>query len=184
MMNCSVYVIFSALKVERNVLILAIQKKDFEPTYSIYPFDTLGWVYEAGWGIHERAHRQSGRCVTSRHGPDPFTRCKFPFIFKNKVWNTCIKTQSPTSLSNVCMELYKKKNKTNLLEKGYDRVSRYTAGHVKSYRLVTNKDFGLFYHLPKRIQKQIINHWKEIIQSSQIRRESGRGIILEVATPT
>ena len=81
----------------------------------MYPFDTLGSVYEAGWGTYDEAK-------TGRYGPDPYSKCRFPFIFQNIKLFGCVKMPSPTSLNKLCMDYYENRNRTKLLEKGFDRV--------------------------------------------------------------
>ena len=86
--------------------------------------DTTGYVYVAGWGIKHEAH-SSKHCTTGAHGPNPFSKCKFPFKLPGGsiVSNKCSKSDSPTAFNAKCMELYKKMNRRSLLEKGYERVS-------------------------------------------------------------
>ena len=91
--------------------------------------DKTGWVYVAGWGSHHEARTQE-KCTTNHEGPDPYSKCKYPFKYLNMVWNQCIKYSTPSAEKKICMELNKKKqeknkNETNFLQKGYARV-RYT----------------------------------------------------------
>jgi hypothetical protein len=85
--------------------------------------DSTGWVYVAGWGSHHEARTESG-CTTNKHGPDPFSKCKFPFKYHNIVIGNCLRTFSPTKDNKKCMELYKLVNQTKFLDDGYGRVSR------------------------------------------------------------
>ena len=91
--------------------------------------DKNGWVYVAGWGSHHEARTQE-KCTTNHEGPDPYSKCKYPFRYLNMVWNQCIKSPTPSGRNDICMKLNKEKqdkNKTriNFLDKGYSRV-RYT----------------------------------------------------------
>ena len=86
--------------------------------------DTTGYVYVAGWGVKHEAH-VFNHCTTGAHGPNPFSKCKFPFklLGDSIVHNSCLKSDSPTAYNAKCMELYKKMNRKRFLEEGYERVS-------------------------------------------------------------
>ena len=88
--------------------------------------DTTGYVYVAGWGVKHESHAHIiDHCTTGPHGPNPFSECKFPFKLPGGsiISNKCSKTDSPTARNTICMKLYKRMNRTRLLEKGYERVS-------------------------------------------------------------
>ena len=94
--------------------------------------DKKGWVYVAGWGSHHEARTQE-KCTTNHEGPDPYSKCKYPFRYLNMVWNQCIKSATPSAKNEICMKLNKEMNTTgtNFLEKGYARV-RYTYSRGKN----------------------------------------------------
>ena len=89
--------------------------------------DHKGTVYVAGWGLHHEAQEES-KCTTGDKGPDPFSKCKFPFF-----WYTqgsiphyrCLGTNPPSQQG--CEELLKLKQRknesANMLDKNYGRVS-------------------------------------------------------------
>ena len=94
--------------------------------------DEEGVVYVAGWGLHHESTKPED-CTTGEKGPDPFSKCKFPF-FMHKVglqfpFKQCIKHKPPSQDIKGCEELLKlkqRKNKTaNMLDKGYGRVSTF-----------------------------------------------------------
>ena len=88
--------------------------------------DTTGYVYVAGWGVKHESHAHIiDHCTTGAHGPNPFSKCKFPFklLGDSIVHNSCLKSDSPTAYNAKCMELYKKMNRKRFLEEGYERVS-------------------------------------------------------------
>ena len=41
--------------------------------------DDKGIVYVAGWGMRHEASQEKD-CITNEKGPDPFSKCKFPFF--------------------------------------------------------------------------------------------------------
>ena len=94
--------------------------------------DKTGYVYVAGWGIKHESHAHIiDHCITGPHGPNPFSKCKFPFKTPGLEFSNfdCLKSESPISENPLCMELYRmmhKMNKTRLLEDGYGRVSENT----------------------------------------------------------
>ena len=80
--------------------------------------DTSGVVYTAGWG-----YRAEHICKTGSQGPDPFSRCKFPFIWGNVPHSACSSIPSPSSHNKVCSDLHKfGLNGKPLPSKGYSRV--------------------------------------------------------------
>ena len=93
--------------------------------------DEKGVVYAAGWGQKETKAKD---CTTGDKGPDPFSRCKFPFFFRNFLLWGCIKTKSPSHGDKSCRsinELMKKRigNTTSFLDENYGRVNTDTASN-------------------------------------------------------
>ena len=88
--------------------------------------DKTGVVYVAGWGLHHEANGKQEECTTNKDGPDPFSKCKFPFRYHTLEFFSCIGVSPPSSHIDVCKELKKQmlqnKNRTNLIEDGYARV--------------------------------------------------------------
>ena len=82
--------------------------------------DTSGVVYTAGWGLLS----ESGiACKTGKDGPDPYSRCKFPFEFGSLVFKSCATTTSPSHANPHCVDLHKSLNGTKKLpDRGYSRV--------------------------------------------------------------
>ena len=79
--------------------------------------DEKGIVYVAGWGLHHESTKFKD-CTTGDKGPDPFSKCKFPFFIGNTAikFNQCIITKSPSHGDRGCRLLYKmirKKNATS-----------------------------------------------------------------------
>ena len=91
------------------------------PKGTKFPDDT-GWVYVAGWGSHHEA-RSEQKCTTSKHGPDPYAKCRFPFKYFDMVWDQCLRVHTPSADNDLCMKLYKEMNQTKFLDDGYERVS-------------------------------------------------------------
>ena len=91
--------------------------------------DEKGIVYVAGWGLHHESTK-SEDCTTGDKGPDPFSKCKFPFFIDNMgmAFGDCMKTKSPSHRHKGCRMLYKEMTKrkgdnVSFLEKGYGRVN-------------------------------------------------------------
>ena len=93
--------------------------------------DEKGIVYVAGW----RESTKELDCTTGEYGPDPFSKCKFPF-FVGEHWsipfNQCLITKSPSAKNKGCKEIYKlmkerKGNTASFLDSGYGRVNTDTA---------------------------------------------------------
>ena len=79
--------------------------------------DEKGTAYVAGWGLHGAATEEQ-ECATGEMGPDPISKCKFPFFIGNTAikFNQCIITKSPSHGDRGCRLLYKmmiKKNATS-----------------------------------------------------------------------
>ena len=72
--------------------------------------DEKGIVYVAGWGLHHESTKEKD-CTTNDKGPDPFTKCKFPFFIdtarSTPSINQCVKTKSPSHGDRGCRSLYK-----------------------------------------------------------------------------
>ena len=93
--------------------------------------DVKGIVYVAGWGLHHESTKEKD-CTTGDKGPDPFSKCKFPF-FTDKMkdvmtFTQCLKTKTPSYDDKGCRMLYKKMikrkgNNVSILDKGYGRVN-------------------------------------------------------------
>ena len=91
--------------------------------------DEKGKAHVAGWGLHGAATEEQ-ECATGEMGPDPISKCKFPFFIDNMgmAFGNCMKTKSPSHRHNGCRKLYKemkkrKGNNVSFLEKGYGRVN-------------------------------------------------------------
>ena len=83
--------------------------------------DEKGIVYVAGW----RSSKDLD-CTTGENGPDPFSKCKFPYEFRGLRFNNCLKSKSPSAMNKDCKELYnlmrkRNGNNTNFLD-NYERV--------------------------------------------------------------
>ena len=96
--------------------------------------DEKGIVYVAGWGLNHESEKK-GDCTTNNKGPDPFSKCKFPFFIDKPgsiPFSQCLKSKSPSAENNGCKKLYKlmKKRKGNSVsfpDSGYGRVNTDTA---------------------------------------------------------
>ena len=91
--------------------------------------DEKGIVYVAGWGLHHESNKEKD-CTTGDKGPDPYSKCKFPFFFENTAipFQGCLETPSPSSRNKDCQKLYKlmkkiKGKNVSFLNKGYGRVN-------------------------------------------------------------
>ena len=88
--------------------------------------DEKGVVYVAGW----RSKKEQD-CTTGENGPDPFSKCKFPFFIdeqRSMPFSHCLKSKSPSAKNKGCKELYnlmieKNGNTTSFLDNGYGRVN-------------------------------------------------------------
>ena len=93
--------------------------------------DQKGIVYVAGWGLHHESTQELD-CTTGDKGPDPFSKCKFPF-FSGEAglsipFNQCLLTKSPSQMNKGCKDLYKlmlkrKGQDVSFLDKNYGRVN-------------------------------------------------------------
>ena len=92
--------------------------------------DEKGVAYIAGWGLHHESTKDL-HCTTTENGPDPFSKCKFPFFIDKPgsiPFNQCLLSKSPSAKNEGCRKIYKlmkkRKGKTvSFLDKGYGRVS-------------------------------------------------------------
>ena len=91
--------------------------------------DEKGIVYVAGWGLHHESTKEED-CTTGDKGPDPFSKCKFPFFIENTSikFKQCIITKSPSAKNKGCQLLYKmmikrKGNNASLIDENYGRVN-------------------------------------------------------------
>ena len=105
--------------------------------------DKKGIVHVAGWGLNHKSTKK-GDCTTGDKGPDPFSRCKFPFFLGDvglsMSLNQCLLSKSPSHNNKGCKDLYelmkkRKGNTTSFLDENYGRVntdttSRRASGHV------------------------------------------------------
>ena len=90
--------------------------------------DERGIVYEAGWSSSSSTKPED--CTTGDKGPDPFSKCKFPFFIENTSikFKQCIITKSPSAKNKGCQLLYKmmikrKGNNASLIDENYGRVN-------------------------------------------------------------
>ena len=88
--------------------------------------DEKGVVYAAGWRQKETKTKD---CTTGDKGPDPFSKCKFPFFMAGLIipFNQCLLSTSPSQKIKGCRSIYKlmKKRKGNtisFLDENYRRV--------------------------------------------------------------
>ena len=96
--------------------------------------DEEGSVHVAGWGVHHESFKEAD-CTTGEKGPDPFSKCKFPFSFNlsghqtSPLFKSCLQTKPPSDYIKGCEELLKLKqgkNKTaNMLDRDFGRVSTF-----------------------------------------------------------
>ena len=93
--------------------------------------DETGIVYVAGWGLH-RESRNGEDCTTNEKGPDPFSKCKFPFFSGDtglsSPFTQCMKINSPSHGDKGCRHLYKlmkerQGNRTSFIDQHYGRVN-------------------------------------------------------------
>ena len=92
--------------------------------------DERGIVYVAGWGLHHESTKEED-CTTGDKGPDPFSKCKFPFFMDNLgagPFSGCLKVKSPSSRNKNCQLLYKmmkkrKGNNASFIDENYGRVN-------------------------------------------------------------
>ena len=90
--------------------------------------DERGIVYVAGWASSS-SHEHG--CTTGDKGPDPFSKCKFPFFMDNLgagPFNGCLKVKSPSSRNKNCQTIFnlmkkRKGNNVSFLDQGYGRVN-------------------------------------------------------------
>ena len=83
--------------------------------------DEKGIVYVAG-------STKELDCTTGENGPDPFSKCKFPFFIDKMSINQCLKSKSPSAKNKDCKELYnlmikRNGNTTSFLDNSYGRVN-------------------------------------------------------------
>ena len=91
--------------------------------------DEKGTAIIAGWGLLGAASEEQD-CATGEMGPDPISKCKFPFFIDKAggvPFNQCMEQKSPSRKNKNCQEFYKKIAKRNPeasnLDKNYERVS-------------------------------------------------------------
>ena len=92
--------------------------------------DEKGIADAAGWGLHHESTMEND-CTTGENGPDPFSKCKFPFFIGEQMslpFNQCLKSKSPSAENKGCQHIYKlmkkkKGNTVSFLDKGYGRVN-------------------------------------------------------------
>ena len=71
-------------------------------------------VYVAGWGS-----TQDVECNTNEFGPSPFSKCKFPFDYKNMTFNHCVRSSTPTTGNALCRKLRTFQRMNNILQHNY-----------------------------------------------------------------
>ena len=89
--------------------------------------DEKGIVYVAGW----QESTKELDCTTGENGPDPFSKCKFPFFIGEQMslpFNQCLKSKSPSAENKGCQLLYKmmkkrKGNNASFIDENYGRVN-------------------------------------------------------------
>ena len=98
--------------------------------------DEKGVVYAAGWGLHYKSTKKMDYCTTGDKGPDPFSKCKFPFFFggSSMSFSQCMIMKSPSHGDKSCRSIYKlmkkrKGNTTSFLDENYGRVNTDTASN-------------------------------------------------------
>ena len=89
--------------------------------------DKKGIVHVAGWGLNHESTKE-GDCTTGGKGPDPFSKCKFPFFKEDPISKPvykCFKQRSPSYGNRGCLELYKmmKRRGASFLDQNYGRVN-------------------------------------------------------------
>ena len=93
--------------------------------------DEKGIVYVAGWGLHHESTQELD-CTTGDKGPDPFSKCKFPFFLGDTglslPFHQCLLTKSPSQKNKGCKDLYelmikRKGQDVSFLDKNYGRVN-------------------------------------------------------------
>ena len=99
---------------------------EWSPNSAKFPDKKSGSVYVAGWGLRHESTKEDD-CTTGKKGPDPFSKCKFPF-FSHKSglgipFNQCLHAKPPSAFIKECEELLKLKqikNKTaTMLDKDF-----------------------------------------------------------------
>ena len=99
--------------------------------------DEKGVVYAAGWGLPHESTKEKD-CTTGDKGPDPFSKCKFPFFLgdtgSSMSFTQCLKIKSPSHGDKSCRSIYKlmkkrKGNTTSFLDENYGRVNTDTASN-------------------------------------------------------
>ena len=113
--------------------------------------DEKGTAYVAGWGLYGAA-KEEQECATGEMGPDPNSKCKFPFFIDNKggvPYNQCLKTKSASRKNKDCQEFYKMIIKRNpiatYLDKNYERVKIHCTTYLQIQKLRT--PINCFLHL-------------------------------------
>ncbi len=78
--------------------------------------------YVAGWG-----HVKNHICHTGFFGPQPFTQCSFPFVWRNVVHHDCIVTDpTPSSTDQLCQAYARQSHLLNMTEGMVDLISNVT----------------------------------------------------------
>ena len=63
--------------------------------------DKPEYGYAGGWGANQFS------CDTNDNGPNPHTKCKFPFKYKGQTYTKCTKIVTPSADNPICLQLYK-----------------------------------------------------------------------------
>ena len=81
-----------------------------DPDFTDTPIDTNMnlQAYVAGWGrTNSRGASEGlGLCGTDKFGPSPYGVCSFPFKYDEKIFNTCSKTEPPSSKHPICEQFF------------------------------------------------------------------------------
>ena len=117
------------IKVKKPIIFSSTSMPICLPPGDKFP-DEKGAVYVAGWGLHHESTKEID-CTTGDKGPDPFSKCKFPFFMDNLgagPFNGCLKVKSPSSRNKNCQTIFnlmkkRKGNNVSFLEQGYGRVN-------------------------------------------------------------
>ena len=98
--------------------------------------DEKGIVNVAGWGLHHESTKED--CTTNEKGPDPFSKCKFPFFIDNLSmgFTQCMKLESPSAKNQGCKSLYKLMKKKNTTASFLDKYRVNTDIHIAHLRAI------------------------------------------------
>ena len=69
--------------------------------------------------------RNKEDCVTNANGPNKHHRCRFPFFYKGRLWNQCVKSSSPSSGNRICKQFKADKGKEAMPKEGESIMIEY-----------------------------------------------------------